>query len=159
MQLEFAQLLELRKAGIMVTDSRMIQKATLQGKDEIIQEMEQQAQQAQQAEQRRSEIEMQEIQSRGQLSQARAMADMGLYNERTSRVEDNLSLAEERRAKAVQDENAALLNFVKAAKELETIDFAHIRELIEMQGIIKAQETENKIENQSNKPKPVKGKP
>lgn len=148
-QLEFAQLLELRKAGIMVTDARMIQKATLQGKDEIIQEMEQQAQQQQQAEQRRSEIEMQEIQSRAQLSQARSMADMGLYAERTSRVEDNQSLAEERRARAVQDENAALLNFVKAAKELEGLDISHIRELLEMQGIIKAQETENVMERQA----------
>lgn len=155
-QLEFAQLLELRKAGIMVTDARMIQKATLQGKDEIIQEMEQQAQAAQQQEQQRMEVEMQELQSRSILSKARAMADMGLHAERTSRVEDNQSLAEERRARAVQDENAALLNFVKAAKELEGLDISHIRELLEMQGIIKAQENENVMERQiksSSKPR------
>ena len=62
---------------------------------------------------------------------------------------ENFALAEERRAEAVQNENQALLNFVKAAKELEGIDISHIQELLEMQGIIKAQEAENHVEERS----------
>ncbi len=153
-QLEFAQLLELRKAGIMVSDAQMINKATLQGKDDLVKEMEAQAQAQQQQQQMQQQIQMEEIKSRSILSQARAQADMGTYYERISRIDSNAALDEERRARAVQDENAALLNFVKAAKELESIDIQHIRELLEMQGIIKDQEANNAVvqgSKQSNK--------
>jgi len=140
-QLEFAQLLELRKAGIQISDAQMISKATLQGKTDLVKELEQQAQQQQQQQQMQMEIQMEEIKSRSLLSQARAQADMSTANERNSRITTNEAMDVERRARAVQDEYAALLNMLKAAKELESLDLNHIRELIEMQGLIKAQES------------------
>ena len=66
---------------------------------------------------------------------------MSTANERNSRITTNEAMDVERRARAVQDEYAALLNMLKAAKELESLDLNHIRELIEMQGLIKAQES------------------
>jgi hypothetical protein len=139
-QLEFAQLLELRKAGIAIPDSRMIQKATLQGKEEIIQEMQQQAQQAQQQQQMQAQVQMQELQARSQLSQARAAADMGLYAERTSRVEENRALAVEKIHEANRADQAATLDMVKALKELESIDITHLKELVAIATALKASE-------------------
>lgn len=158
-QLEFAQLLALKNAGVNISDAQMISKATLQGKDDLVREMEQTAQQQQQMQQMQQHIQMEEIRSRSLLSQARAQADISTAHERDSRVFSNEALDEERRARAVQDENAALLNFVKAAKELESIDLQHIRELLEMQGIIKAQEAVNAAEPAVKKSKPVQGAP
>ncbi len=73
-------------------------------------------------------------------------------NERNSRISTNEAMDVERRARAVQDEYAAVLNLVKAAKELESLDLGHIRELIEMQGLIKAQEQPAPMAIQANKP-------
>lgn len=150
-QLEFAQLLELRKAGINISDAQMISKATLQGKEDLIQEMEQQSQQAQEQQQMQMQVQMEEIKSRSELARARVLYETGGYAERMSRVDSNQALDIERKAKSVQDENAALLNFVKALKELDGIDLGHIRELLEMQDIIRSQEVESEIKADSKK--------
>lgn len=139
-QLEFAQLLELRKAGIAIPDSRMIEKATLQGKEEIIQEMQQQAQQAQQAQQMQSQVQMQELQARAELSKARAAADYGLYNERTSRVEENRAMAVQKIHEANKNDQQATLDMVKTLKELESIDITHLKEFVAIAMQLKASE-------------------
>lgn len=149
-QLQFAQLLMLRKdAQVQISDEDMIEASTIQHKDKMIERMQQEKQAAQQQQQQQAESQMKLQEAQSELARARSYADMGLYNERTSRVQENFALAEERRAEAVQNENQALLNFVRAAKELEGIDISHIRELLEMQGIIKAQEAENHLEERS----------
>lgn len=155
-QLQFAQLLMLRKdAGVHISDEDMIEASTIQHKDKMIERMQQQKQAAQEQQQQQAESQMKLQEAQAELARARSYADMGLYNERTSRVQENFALAEERRAEAVQNENQALLNFVRAAKELEGIDISHIRELLEMQGIIKAQEAENHLEERSTSKEPT----
>jgi hypothetical protein len=139
-QLEFAQLLELRKAGINIPDSRMIQKATLQGKEEIIQEMQQQAQQAQQQQQMQAQVQMQELQARTQYSQAKSYSEASLGDERKMRVQ--VEAAEVQR-KAFEDhklEEEALLAKVKILKEIEGIDLSHLKELITMTNMLKDQD-------------------
>ena len=139
-QLEFAQKLELRKAGIMIPDVDILKSATLQNKDEIIERMQQQQQMAMQQQQQQLQVQQQEIASRVESAHAKAMADMGLYNERTSRVNENYALAQERRAKSMRDQDEAILSLIKAAKELEGIDLQHLREILDMHASVKAQE-------------------
>ena len=139
-QMEFSQMLMLRNAGIQITDKRMIMKATLQGKDEIIQEMEQQAQQQAQQQEMQMQVQMQELQARAELNKARAAADMGLYAERTSRVEENRALAIRQLHEANRDDSAATLDMIKAIKELESIDIGHLKELVAMAQMLKAGE-------------------
>jgi hypothetical protein len=155
-QLQFAQLLTLRKdAGVAIPDEDMIEASTIQHKDRMLARMQEREQAAQQQQQQLSESQMKLNQAQSELAQARAMADMGLYNERTSRVQENFALAEERRAESVQNENQALLNFVRAAKELEGVDLAHLRQLLDMQTIIKGQEAENSLEEKSSAKEPT----
>lgn len=142
-QMQFAQMLQLREVGVPIPTESLLEAATLQNKQEIIKLMQQQQQQAQQLQQQQAQIQMEEIQARTQLAQARAVADQGLGLERASRVQENQALAEERRAKAHVDEEAALLNFVKALKEIESIDLVQIERLIKLSHIVKQNEANN----------------
>ena len=139
-QLEFAQLMQLKELGFNIPPSAMINAATLQKKDELIAQMEQAEQQASQMGQMQAQAEVEEAKARIELAHARATADTGLGLERVSRVEENEQLAQERKAQAHKDDTEALLAFMKALKEIESIDFGHLRELLEMQQIIKGPE-------------------
>jgi hypothetical protein len=108
--------------------------------------------------QQQAQVAMQELQAREELARARAQADRGLAVERVSRVQENEALAVERKATAVRDENQAMLNLVKALKELDTIDLGHIQQLIQMQGLIKQQEANVQAEVTGTPEKPPKVK-
>ena len=139
-QMQFAQLIQLKELGVPIPDSSLIEAATIQEKDKIIQLMQQQQQQAQQAQQMQMQSQMEEAKARVQLAQARTMADQGLGAERFSRIDENRALGVERRAKAVADDNMALLNFVRALKEIENIDISHLQQIVSIQQMIKQQE-------------------
>ena len=136
-QMEFLQLFQLKQMGVPIPDARLIEAATIQHKTEIMQEMQQQAQQMQQMQMQQAQTQMQELQSRIKLAEARAVADQGLGVERMSRVQENQALAEERRAQAHKDDESALLEKVKALKELEMLDITHLEKLIQMANMLK----------------------
>jgi hypothetical protein len=144
-QLQFAQLMQLQELlgpGVLPAKT-LIDAATLQDKQKLIDDIEAQQQQQQQAQQAQQQSEMAEQQARIQLSQARAVADQGLGLERVSRVEENHELAVERRAKAKSDESQAILDLAKAMHELEGIDIEHMHKLVSiMQMMAKATEPE-----------------
>ena len=140
-QMQFAQLLQLREAGIPISTSDLLEASTMQGKAKIIENAMAQEQQAAQMQQQQAQVAMQEQQSRIELAHARSLADQGLYAERTSRVAENESMAVERMHRANQDDSAALLNKVKALKELEEMDLMHLERLLNMANLLKQQET------------------
>lgn len=148
-QMEFAQKMELRKAGIMIPDADVLSSATLQGKDDIIKRMEAQTQLAQQQQQQALQVQLKELESKMEVNHAKALADLGLHYERTSRVQENYALAQERRAAALRDEDEAILAIVKAAKELEGLDLAHLKQIIEMHNSVKQQEMAELAQNQA----------
>lgn len=136
-QMQFAQLLQLREVGVPVPDDVIIDAATIQDKEKLMKSLQQSAQQQQQMQQAQAQAAMAEQQARTELAQARAEADRGLGAERYSRIEENHALAEERRAAAVKDDELALLNFVKALKELEGMDINHLEQLIRVSHAVK----------------------
>lgn len=129
-QMQFAQLLHLREVGVPIPDAQLIESATLQNKKQLIEAIEQSNQQKQQLEQAQADIAMKEIQSRIELAQARAIADRGLGIERTSRVEENKALAQERRSEASKDQMSGVLDLVRALKEIESVDLDNLQKLI-----------------------------
>jgi hypothetical protein len=135
-QMQFAQLLQLREVGVQVPDSVLLDAATLQNKNQLVQAISQQQQQQEQMQQQQMQSAMQEQQARIELANARAIADRGLGVERVSRVQENQALAVERRAAAVKDNDMALLNLVRALKEIDTIDLHHIEKLLSMKELI-----------------------
>lgn len=135
-QLQFAQAVKLREAGVPITDQDLLEMSTMQNKNKLIENMMAQQQQKQQMEQQQAQMQMEQLKSQINLSNARAKADEGLGIERHSRVAENQSLAVERLAKAASDEEAALLNKIKVLKELEGIDIQHLRELLAMANVV-----------------------
>jgi hypothetical protein len=141
-QMQFAQLLQLREVGVPVPDAVLLDSCTLQNKKQLIDALQQQQQMQQQAQQQQMQVAMQEQQSRIDLAKARAIADRGLGLERVSRVQENQALAIERKAAAEKDHDMALLNFVKALKEVDSIDLDHIQKLLSLGDILKQREAQ-----------------
>lgn len=140
-QMHFAQLLQLREVGVQIPDHVLLDAATLQNKNELIAAVQQQQQQAMQLQQQQAQVAMQEQQAKIELAQARAMADRGLGIERVSRVQENQALAQERQSAAVKDQDLALLNFVKALKEIEHVDLSYLEKLLTLNSAVQAQST------------------
>ena len=155
-QMQFAQLMELKKLGIAIPDETIIEAATIQNKKDLMETIKKNSEMAQQQQQKQAEVAMQELQSRATLSEARAKADTGLAVERLSRVKENDALAIERKAAAKKDEEQALLNMVRALKEIDSIDLDQLEKLIILSKQLEepttaGQGTENKTPNQGTK--------
>ena len=131
-QMQMAQMLMLREAGVPITNEDLLEASTVQGKKKIIENMQQHQQQQMQMQQQQMEAALQEQAARTELAQARAVADRGLGVERESRVQENQALAVERRAAAVKDQEIGLLNLVKALKEVDNMDLDQIAKLIQL---------------------------
>lgn len=147
-QMQFAQLLQLREAGVPIPDSSLLEACTIQDKNKIIEAIQQQQQQAQQMQQQQAQVQMQEMQARTELAHARAEADRGLGLERVSRVQENQALAIERRAQAHKDEEEALLNKVKMLKELDDLDLNHLERLVNLANSLKATDRHTEVNPQ-----------
>ena len=145
-QMQFVQLLHLREIGLPIPDSLLIEACTLQNKKELIEAMEQSKQQQAQGQQQQQQAAMQEIQARTELAHARAEADRGLGAERYSRIEENKALALERTQASVKDHEIALLNAVKAIKELDGIDLSHIEKLVTLSRMLKETTTPSVVQ-------------
>ena len=77
-QMEFAQLLKLKEVGVQVSDRALIECATIQHKDKLLQEMQQQAQAQQQMQQQQMQSQMELQQAQAQLAQATCGCRHGL---------------------------------------------------------------------------------
>jgi hypothetical protein len=148
-QMQFAQLLHLKEVGVPIPDDVLVNAATLQDKKQLTDALEAQKQQQQQVQQQQMQAQIQEQQARTELAQARAIADKGLGMERVSRIQENEALAVERRAEAQKDRDQATLNMVRALKELEGIDLAHIEKLIALSNLLKAREIQGAVPNEA----------
>jgi len=146
--MQFAQLLQLREAGIPVPDDVLLNASTMQNKKELVEAIAQQQQQAQQVQQQQMQQQMDLQQAQAELARARAAADQGLGLERISRVEENQALAVERRAQAIRDEDAGLLDKVRALKEIEELDITHLEKLITLSQMLKMQDNQSVTEKE-----------
>lgn len=141
-QMQFAQLLQLKEVGVPVPDEILLEASTIQNKKQLTDAIVSASQQRAQAEQMQQQLSAQEIQARTKLAEARAVADEGLGVERLSRVQENQALAQERKAEAVKDREAALLDRVKALKEIDEIDLRQLEKLVTLMNIMKQQESQ-----------------
>lgn len=145
-QMEFAQALQLVELGVPIPHKSLIRMATLQNKDQLIQEMEQEQQQLMQREDQQNQVAMQEGQARIKLALSRAGADEGLEWERKSRMEENRALAIKQLAEANKEDELAVLNKVKILKEIEDMDIGHLERLVGIAKLLKNNESTEKTQ-------------
>ena len=139
-QMNFAQLLQLREVGVPIPDDLLLDAATIQNKKKLVEAVAQNSQKVQQMQQSQAQLSMQELQARAQLAQARARADIGLEQERLSRIPENRALAIQKLHEAKKDDEIGLLNLVKALKELDHLDVDHLEKLIRLSHDVKDRE-------------------
>ncbi len=139
-QMQFAQLLHLREVGVPIPTEILLESATIQNKQQLIEAIKQQEQAQQQQAQAQGEMQMQQQQATIEMAKARANADNSSSEERKSRIPENYQLAQERKAEADRDHTQSLLNFIKALKELESMDINNIGKVLEMHNAFKQSE-------------------
>lgn len=139
-QLQFAQLLQLREVGVPIPDDLLLESATVQNKKQLIDSIQKQQQQQQQALEQQQQLQAQQAEAQIGLIKAQTLAAEGMGVERYSRVPENEALEIERKAKAIQEQDTGFLNVVKAMKELEGMDIAHIQQLLIAANTLKQQE-------------------
>lgn len=129
-QTQFTQLLALKSMGIPVPDDLIIQNSSLHNKKELQDYLKMQAEQAQQAQQTEFQLKMQHQQVLTDALESKAMSDRALGTERLAKVQLDSALNAERISRAEEDRTAGVLNLVKAAKELESMNLGNLREEI-----------------------------
>lgn len=139
-QMQFAQMLQLKEMGVPISPEDLLEAATLQNKQRIIDNLTKAEQAQSQMQQQQAEMAMALQQAQIELAQARAKADIGLYNERTSRVDENRALAIQKLHEANSNDEKAMLDKIKALKELEDMDLGHIERLLNMSRALKESE-------------------
>ncbi len=145
-QMQFAQMLQLKEMGVPISPEDLLEAATLQNKQRIIDNLTKTEQAQAEMQQQQAQMAMQLQQAQIELAQARAKADLGLYAERTSRVDENRAMAIQKLHEANSDDQRAMLDKIKALKELEDMDLGHIERLINMSNSLKQEQVENSQE-------------
>jgi len=121
-QMYFRQLVDLKNLGAPVTGEMLAEAAPIQGKTQFIKDLAQMEQQQAQQAQQQQQIQEQLLDSQRQSAQAKAISDIALSKERFTRAVANMGLEDERSSQAVQDRADAALSRVKAMKELQSMD-------------------------------------
>lgn len=140
--LALSQMLELKKAGVMIPDEAIMENVTIQNKQDVIKAMQQQAQAAQQMQQQQAQVQMEEMQMRSELARARESEQYALAQERTTRSALNAASIQERHSEADKDNTQAKLNYIKALSELENMDIAKLEKLVAIAQMLEAPKQE-----------------
>ncbi len=154
-QMQFAQLLDLRQAGVPIPDDSLLEAATIQNKKELLEVIKRNQEQQAKMQEMQMQASIQKLQAEVELTKARAVADEGLGLERASRVQENHALAIERKAEAEKDHALTLLNIVKALKEMDHMDIEQLEKIVAISQAIKSQEQASEAEVESKQQVPV----
>jgi hypothetical protein len=149
-QMQFAQLLQLREAGVQVPDTALLEASTIQDKKKLLESVSAVNQQQQQQAQAQAESEQRNQMAVIKSLEAKAQSDQSLGIERLSKVQDNAEMAEERKASAQKDRMSGILDLVKALKEIDQIDLNQLDQLVQLSRALKDEESSaNKVESPS----------
>lgn len=138
-QTQFAQLLHLKEVGINIPDNVIIEAATLQNKNELIESIQAQNEQAQQAEAQAQQIQNELTVAQTEMAKSKVQLDLSWAKERDSKVFANIGSMEEKQREAEKDKTQAMLNLVKTMQEIEDVDYNQLEKLITMSNVVKAE--------------------
>lgn len=132
-QLELGKLLQLQQIRPdIVPIDEIIECMEIQNKDRLLEKIQRNEQQAAQQQQKMAELQMQQIQVDNATKLAYAEAEKGLAKEREAKIVTDIAVAEDKLKRAHQEDTSALLNLIKAIKELQSVDLEHIKKSLEI---------------------------
>jgi hypothetical protein len=126
-QMHFRQMVDMYQLtggpqGSPITPMMLTKAAPIQGATEMFKDIEENQKQQAQAAQTQSQVQMQLVEGQMQYEKAAAMEKVAGAKERFTRSVANLGLEDERASRMVDDRATAALSRAKAIKELSTID-------------------------------------
>lgn len=123
-QFQFRQAIELNNMlGGIIPPKFLLGLATIQGKNEIIEAVEQQQKEAAEMQKEQAMLEHAKIEAELGLLHARATSEVATARERHGRAESNIGLFEERLSEISQNRSIAVKNKVEALQKLiETVE-------------------------------------
>jgi len=139
-QMSFLQKLGLKAAGVNVSDKLIFEDAPFPVSKSLRAELEQEAEAAKAA-QAQEAADKQQI---NQFLQAKSFSDISLGEERLSKIKYDAALSEERLAAAAEERERAVLDRIRAIKELEGMDIEHAHKILE---IIRGIEEEQRLKS------------
>lgn len=122
----YYQLLQLREIGIAIPDDEIVDAAPLQGKIRLRQKMAEIAESQQQA----AQLEMETANRQAQLEASQIDNNLALAQERRARVIADIGLARERISEGEQNKAKALLDNAKTFAEIENLDRSQFLEVM-----------------------------
>lgn len=145
-QVFFRQLLDLKQIGEQVPPGLLAKAAPIQGKSEYNEEMAkfQESQAKAQAEQQQIQDKL--LQAQMELAQSQSLQQVAGAKERFTRSVANLGLEDERSSEAIQNRTQAVLDQVRAVKELDELDLKNAKEELILTSLLREQ---NKQEEDS----------
>ncbi len=148
-QMYFRQLVDLKQMGVQEVTSKMLAEAApIQGHSDFIKQVEENEKAAAEQAQQQAKVQEEVLRTQSEGAQAKAISDIALSKERFTRAVANLGLQEERNAEAIQNRSQASLDRVKAMKELESMDDAKLVKYLE---IVQLMDEMNKREEDRHK--------
>jgi len=150
-QVQFRQRLMLKELGYNVSMGALLETSSIQGKDRLIEEAEQDKKEQKELQEKQQQAQMVTLQAQVKDLEARALANEGLGKERLSRIPENLALAKERVAEAKKDRDLGTLDIVKAMKELEGMDLEQVEKLLQLANLV----SENQAKEQEKREKRI----
>lgn len=150
-QVFFRQMVDIKQLGEPLPPGFLAKIAPIQGKSEYIEAMEQYEQQQAQAMQEQQQKEQALMQAQMELAQSQSLQQVAGAKERFTRSVANLGLEDERSSEAIQNRAQAVLDQVKAVKELDEMDLRMAKEELMLAAALreknKAEEEELKADN------------
>lgn len=138
-QMYFRQLVELQQLGAPVSGEMLAKAAPIQGKTEYIQEVAQLEQQQAQAAQQQQQIQQQLIEAQTNLATSRSLEQVAGAKERFTRAVANLGLEDERSSEAIQNRTQAVLDQSRAIKELQDMDLKRAQDELTLVAMLREQ--------------------
>lgn len=132
-QLELAQLMKLQEMYPQLNlMDEVIDCMQIQNKDKIKEKLAQQAEAQAKQQEQMAQLQMQQMAVDTETKLSYARSQDGLADERKAKITTDIAIAEDKLKRAHTEDTAALVNILKALKELEGLDLEHLHRSVEI---------------------------
>lgn len=129
-QLALRQALYLREIGIPIPTSYLVENMNIPDKNDLIKQITETEQAKMQQDQKMAALQMQQLQVDTETKLSYAESQRSLAAERLNKVHLDAALSAERIQSAKEEKTGAILNLIKAAKEIQGMEIDHIEQAI-----------------------------
>lgn len=147
-QMEALQVKELMEMGAPIPWSFLIKKMNIQGKNELIKVLDEQAKSESERAQKQAELEQQNMAVENETLLSKAESDRALASERMAKILFEEALNVERIASARNETTQSVLNMAKAVKEMQSMNLENIERGVNIMGVLQDRMMEKAVEQE-----------